>query len=69
MLSIKPKTAFTNILEGGLSPTAINSHYDRRTKTIISEPPVVLYKIVSSLRLYDTYGSWLIFKHCLSIFL
>ena len=39
MLSIKPKTAFTNILEGGLPPTAINGHFDRYTKTILSEPP------------------------------
>ena len=49
MLSIKSKTAFTNILEGGLLPTAINGHFDRYAKTIISEPPTVLYEIVSSL--------------------
>ena len=42
MLSIKPKTAFTNILEGGLPPTAINSYFDRYTKTIIPEPLAVL---------------------------
>ena len=34
MLSIKSKTAFTNILEGGLPPTAINGHFDRYTKTM-----------------------------------
>ena len=49
MLSIKPKTAFTNILEGGLPPTAINSHFDRYAKTDIPEPPAVLFKTVSSL--------------------
>ena len=49
MLSIKLKTAFTNILEDGLPPTAINGHFDRYTKTIISEPPDVLYETVSSL--------------------
>ena len=49
MLSIKPKIAFTNILEGGLPPTAINGHFDRYTKTILSEPPAVLYETVSSL--------------------
>ena len=49
MLSIKPKTAFTNILEGGLPPTPINGHFDRYTKTIISKPPGVLYETVSSL--------------------
>ena len=42
MLSIKPKTAFTNIFVGGLPPMAVNGHYDRYTKTIISEPPAVL---------------------------
>ena len=47
MLSIKSKTAFKNILEGGLPPTAINGHFDRYTKTIISEP--VLYETVLSL--------------------
>ena len=55
MLSIKPKTAFTNILEGGLPPTAINGHFDRYTKIILSEPPAVLYETVSS---YDTYDSF-----------
>ena len=29
MLSIKSKTAFTNILEGDLPPTAINGRFDR----------------------------------------
>ena len=48
MLSIKPKTAFTNILEGGLPPTAINGHFDRYTKTILSEPPAVLYETYDS---------------------
>ena len=48
MLSIKPKTAFTNILEVGLPPKAINGHYDRYTKTISSKPPAVIYEIVSS---------------------
>ena len=43
MLSIKPKTAFTNILEGGLPPTAINGHFDRYKKIILSKPPAVLY--------------------------
>ena len=47
MLSIKPKTAFTNISESGLPPTAINDHFDLYTKTIISEPPAILYKTVS----------------------
>ena len=49
MLSIKSKTAFTNILEGDLPPTAINSPFDCYIKTIISEPPNVLYETVSSL--------------------
>ena len=49
MLSIKPKTAFTNILERGLPPTAINGHFDRYMKTILSEPSAVLYETVSSL--------------------
>ena len=49
MLSIKPKTAFTNILEGRLPTTAINGHCKRHTKTIICEPASVLYKTVSSL--------------------
>ena len=49
MLSIKPKTAFTNILEGGLPPTAINGHFDRYAKTNISEPPAVFNKTASSL--------------------
>ena len=48
MVSIKPKTAFTNILEGGSPPTAINGHYDRYTKRIVSEPSAILYKTVSS---------------------
>ena len=48
MLSIKPKTAFTNILEGGLPPTAINGHFDRYAKIDISEPTAVFYKTVSS---------------------
>ena len=48
MLSIKPKNAFTNILEGGLTPTAINGHYDRYAKTISSEPPAVLCETISS---------------------
>ena len=43
MLSIKPKTAFTKILEDDLPPTAIYGHYDRYTKTFVSEPPAVLY--------------------------
>jgi len=34
MLIIKPKAAFTNILEGGLPPTATNGHYDRYKKTL-----------------------------------
>ena len=49
MRNIKLKTAFTNILEGGLPPTAINDYYYRYTKTIISELPAVLYKTISSL--------------------
>ena len=49
MLSIKSKTAFTNILEGGLPPTAINGHFDHYTKTIFFEPLAVLYETVSSL--------------------
>ena len=49
MLSIKPKNAFTNILEGGLPPTAISGHCDRYTKTIISKPPAVLYIITLSM--------------------
>ena len=48
MLSIKPKTAFTNILEGGLPPTAISGHFDRCTKIILSEPPAVLYETYDS---------------------
>ena len=43
MLSIKTKTAFTNILGSGLSPKAINGHYDRYTKNVVSEPPAVLF--------------------------
>ena len=49
MLIIKPKIAFTNILEGGLPPTAINGHYDRYIKATIFEPPAVLYKTISFL--------------------
>ena len=49
MLSIKLKSAFTNILEGALPPTAINGHYDSYTKTTISEPLAVLNKTISSL--------------------
>ena len=63
MLSIKPKTAFTNILEGGLPPTAINGHFDHYAKTDISEPPAVLFKTVSSLSHLR-----LTSKYCLSIF-
>ena len=48
MLSIKTKTAFTNI-SGGLPPTAINGHYERYTKAIISESPAVFYMTVSFL--------------------
>ena len=48
MLSIKPKTAFTNILEVGLPLTAINRHCDRYTKTISSKPPAAIYETVSS---------------------
>ena len=48
MLSIKPKTAFTNILEGGLPPTVINSHFDRYAKTISFKPSAVLCETVSS---------------------
>ena len=55
MLSFTSKTAFRNILEGGLPPTAINGHYDRYTKTVISEPPGVLDKTVL---FYDTYDSF-----------
>ena len=58
MLSIKPKTAFTNILEGGLPLTAINGHYDRFTKTIISELPAVLHMFIRPYRFYDTYDSF-----------
>ena len=49
MLSIKSITAFTNILEGGLPPMAINGHFDCYTNIIISEPPAVLYGTVLSL--------------------
>ena len=49
MLSIKPKTAFTNFLEGGLPATAIYGHFDRYTKTDVSELPAVLNKTVSCL--------------------
>ena len=49
MLTTKPKTALTNILEGDLSTTVISGHYDRYATTIISEPSTVLYKTVSSL--------------------
>ena len=35
MLTIKLKTAFTNILEGGLPPTTINGYYNRYINTII----------------------------------
>ena len=48
MLSIKPKTAFTNILEVGLPPTAINGHFERYAKTISFKPPAVLCETVSS---------------------
>ena len=47
MLSIKPKTAFTNILEYNLPPTAISGRSDRYTKIDISEPFAVL-KMFSS---------------------
>ena len=54
MLSINPKIAFTNILEGGLPPTAINGHFDRYIKTIISERLPVLYdRMVSMTRMTD----------------
>ena len=46
MLGIKPKTAYTNILEGGLPLMAINGHYERYTKTIIFNSPAVLYRTV-----------------------
>ena len=49
MLTIKPKTAFTTILEGGLPPTAVNGHFDRYANIDIFEPPAVLNKTVSSL--------------------
>ena len=49
MQSIKPKIAFTNILEGGSPPTVINDHFDAYAKTFISECPPGLYKTVSSL--------------------
>ena len=48
MLSIKLKTAFTNILEGGLPPTDINGHFDLYAKTISFKPSAVLYETVSS---------------------
>ena len=48
MLSFKLKTAFLNILEGGLPPTAINGHFDRYAKTISFKPPAVLCETVSS---------------------
>ena len=48
MLSIKPKTAFTNFLEGGLPPMAINGHFDRYAKTISFKPPAVLHQTISS---------------------
>ena len=35
MLSIKPKIAFTNILEDVLPPTAISDHFDRYRKNIV----------------------------------
>ena len=48
MLSIKLKTAFTNDLEGGLPPTAINDQFDRYAKTIRFNPSAVLCDTVSS---------------------
>ena len=53
MLSIKSKTAFTNILEGGLQPTAINGHFDRYTLFL----NLLLY-FMRSYHLYDTYDSF-----------
>ena len=49
MLSIKPKTAFTNILEGGLPPTVI--------LTAMQKPLVLnlLLYFVRPYRLHDTY--------------
>ena len=53
MLSIKPKIALTSFLNGDLPPTVINRHFDRYTKTIISESSAALYKtrIVSMTRM------------------
>ena len=49
MLSIKPKIAFTIILEASLPPMAVNSYYDHYTKNIISKSSAVLYKTLLSL--------------------
>ena len=56
MLSIKPKTVLTNILEDSFSPTAIYGHFDRCRKVIVSELPAVLdMKTVSAYRFYDVF--------------
>ena len=52
MVSIKPKTALTIFLESDLPPTAINVHFDRYTKTIISQSSA---EFIRPYRLRDTY--------------
>ena len=57
MLSIKPKTTFINILEGGLPPTVIIT---------ATHKPLFLNHLLCLIiphRLYDTY-----YQYCLSIF-
>ena len=49
MLNIKPKIAFTYILEDVLPPTAISGHFDRYRKKHCSELTAILYKTVSIL--------------------
>ena len=64
MLSIKPKTVLTNILEGSFPPMAIYSHFDRCRKIIVSELPAVLdMKTVAAYRFHD-----LFFQHYLFCF-
>ena len=56
MLSIKPKTAFTNILEGDLPPMTINGHFDRYTKNHCFRTSCCI--LIRPYRFCDTYDSF-----------
>ena len=58
LLSIKPKTVLTNILEDSFPPTTIYGHFNRCRKTIVSELPAVLdMKTVSAYHFYDVFST------------